>query len=152
MNDSLDFDTLRSANARRIQHFRNGGGKVVHTSSDGSDWTPAQWLQALVGEVGEFANVRKKYERGDITFEQYAVEARKELGDIQSYLDILARRALDRRDGTPDASGGINLGEVTVEKFNEVSRRVNSPVRIVRNIDGNGYGQGYFVADIDTGK
>jgi hypothetical protein len=37
---------------------------------------------------------------------------------VQIYLDILAFRL------------GINLGEVTIAKFNEVSERIKCPIRI----------------------
>ena len=80
--------------------------------------TPAQWLQAVIGEIGEYANLRKKYERGDFTSEYFLREARDELADVQCYLDILA------------ASLGIDLGEATRSKFNRVSERVYSDVRL----------------------
>ena len=54
------------------------------------DWSAAQVLQALVGEVGEYANIRKKYERGDLSYKQFYDAARLELADIQIYLMKLA--------------------------------------------------------------
>ena len=133
----LSFDTLRRANIARLPQFKNKHGQLAHSQPDGSDWSPAQWLQALVGELGEFANLRKKYERGDLTSEEYAVEAAKELADVQCYLDILARRCLD----TPAGNGfrsvvhstGIDLGAAVRDKFNEVSDRVGSSIKIVGN-------------------
>lgn len=68
LTDGLTFNTLRQANKARLPTFKNAKGERAHSTDDGSDWSPAQWLQALVGEVGEFANLRKKYERGDIKF------------------------------------------------------------------------------------
>lgn len=118
----LQFSTLREANIKRIPTFRNKHGVVCH-NEDGSDWTPAQWLQAVVGELGEYANLRKKFERGDITEEEFKPAARKELADIQIYLDILAFRL------------GVDLGEAVVEKFNEVSERVGSPI-FINSISG----------------
>ena len=116
--DDLKFCELRAANVARIPTFRNSRGKVAHKLADGSDWTPAQWLQAIVGEIGEYANYRKKYERGDISEEQFLQEAAKELADVQTYLDLLAMRL------------GIDLGKATRDKFNEVSERVGSHVRL----------------------
>lgn len=116
--DGLTFNTLRGANKARLPHFKNSKGARAHTKDDGSDWTPAQWLQAVTGELGEYANLRKKYERGDITLAEFQKNARKELADIVCYLDILAFQ-LD-----------INLGNAVVEKFNEISERVGSPVYI----------------------
>ena len=124
----LTFDMLREANTLRLPTFRNALGELAHSQPDGSDWTPSDWLQALVGEVGEYANFRKKFQRGDITLEQFIVHASKELADVQTYLDILARRCLDL-PGKPHPTG-IDLGDATLAKFNEVSQRVSSPIWI----------------------
>jgi NTP pyrophosphatase (non-canonical NTP hydrolase) len=123
MTYGLGFRTLRNANAQRLPEFKNKHGQIAHSVSDGSDWSPAQWLQALVGELGEYANIRKKFERGDITAEHFKREAGKELADVVTYLDILAMQL------------GIDLGFETIEKFNEVSERVGSSVRI--SLDGS---------------
>ena len=128
MTDGLTFNTLRGANKARLPEFKNKHGQQAHSEPDGSDWSPAQWLQAVVGELGEYANMRKKYERGDLTAEEFAVGAAKELADIQTYLDILALRALDL-PGRPHPTG-IDLGKATEAKFNEVSERVGSRIRI----------------------
>jgi hypothetical protein len=135
LRNGLTFNALRVANLARIPTFRNKHGELAHAIADGSDWSPAQWLQAVVGELGEFANIRKKYERGDLTAEEYADAAAKELADVQIYLDILARRALDivHRYGGAVVEAhpqGVDLGEAVLSKFNEVSRRVGSPVRL----------------------
>lgn len=133
----LSFDALRGANKARLPQFKNKLGVLAHTKIDGSDWTPAQWLQAVVGELGEYANIRKKFERGDITFEQFEKEAAKELADVQTYLDILAMRCLDTKvpvnfsndtfQNVPHPTG-IDLGKATIEKFNEISERAGSDV------------------------
>lgn len=124
----LTFRTLRLANIARLPTFKNSKGELAHPNWDGSDWSPAQWLQALVGELGEYANERKKFERGDLTFEEFKVKAEKELADVQTYLDILARRCLDTNDRA-DANG-VDLGAATISKFNEVSARTNNHIRI----------------------
>jgi NTP pyrophosphatase (non-canonical NTP hydrolase) len=114
----LTFNVLRQANLNRLPTFKNAKGEAAHTKADGSDWTPAQWLQAVTGELGEYANLRKKFERGDIDENTFKDLAGKELADIQTYLDILAFRL------------GIDLGLVTMSKFNQKSREVNSPILI----------------------
>lgn len=124
----LGFSTLREANRRRLPQFRNKHGELAHDKPDGSDWTPAQWLQAVVGELGEYANKRKKFERGDLSAEEFAVEAAKELADVATYLDLLALRCLDT-NGTAHPTG-VDLGEAVIEKFNEVSERVGARIRI----------------------
>ena len=118
MTDGLTFNTLRDANEARLPTFKNKHGLPAHSEPDGSDWSPAQWLQAMVGELGEYANFRKKFERGDITEAEFQEAAAKELADVHIYLDLLAFRL------------GIDLGRATLEKFNEVSLRVHSPVHI----------------------
>ncbi len=122
----VTFDSLREANKMRLPLFKNKHGEPAHSRPDGSDWTPAQWLQATMGELGEYANKRKKYERGDMTHAEFASEAAKELADVQTYLDILALRCLDV-PGRPHATG-VDLGAATVDKFNEVSSRVKADV------------------------
>lgn len=92
----LDLDTLRKANIARLPQFKASTGAPAHSSKDGSDWSPAEWLQAFFGEVGEFAEIRTQYECGLISQDEYREQAAKELADIQTYLDILARRAFDR--------------------------------------------------------
>lgn len=110
--DGLTFNILREANLARLPLFKNKHGGLAHSKSDGSDWSPAQWLQAVVGELGEYANVRKKFDRGDLTEAEFKKMAAEELADVQTYLDILAFRL------------GINLGEATMNKWNAVSERV----------------------------
>ena len=117
-NESLTFDTLRNANIARLPQFKIQHGTKAHTEPDGSDWTPAQWLQALIGEIGEYANIRKKYERGDISKNEFFELACDELADVQTYLDLLACQL------------GIDLGNATIDKFNYVSSRAGSTVRI----------------------
>jgi NTP pyrophosphatase (non-canonical NTP hydrolase) len=125
---ALTFTELRRANTARLPQFKNKHGGLAHSQPDGSDWSPAQWLQAMVGETGEYANIRKKFERGDLTFDEYREAAAKELADIQIYLDLLAKRALDL-PGQPHPTG-IDLGKAVREKFNEVSRRVGCEVML----------------------
>jgi len=119
----LTFDQLRQANIRRIPQFKNKHGELAHSESDGSDWTPAQWLQAIVGELGEYANIRKKYERGDLNDLEFYNKAADELADVLIYMDILAFQ-LD-----------IDLGAAVVAKFNRVSKRVDSDVFLLDERD-----------------
>lgn len=116
--NALTFDELRCANVARLPLFRNSRGMPAHSKPDGSDWSAAQWLQAVVGELGEYANFRKKYERGDIDEHEFMRQAHKELADVVVYLDILAFQL------------GIDLGEAVRDKFNEVSVRVGCEVRL----------------------
>lgn len=118
LTDGLTFNTLRAANLKRLPQFKNNKGEPAHSMPDGSDWSIADWLTAVTGELGEYANFAKKFRRGDIDKEEFIKQAKKELADVQIYLDILAFRL------------GINLGEAVKEKFNETSIKVGSNVRI----------------------
>ena len=116
--NGLTFNTLREANLKRLPLFKNKHGELAHSKPDGSDWSPAQWLQAVVGELGEYANVRKKFDRGDLTQAEFQKMAAEELADVQTYLDILAFQL------------GIDLGQATMDKWNAVSDRVGVPIHI----------------------
>lgn len=89
----LPFAVLRAANVLRLPRFKNKQGERAHAKSDGSDWSIFQWFQAIFGELGEYANLRKKFDRGDFTDEaEYKLQAGKELADILIYIDIAAFR------------------------------------------------------------
>lgn len=113
--NGLSFSTLRSANERRIMDSR--------FSRCESEWTPAHWMQATVGELGELANLMKKVDRGDMTLDEARADIARELADTQTYLDIMAMKL------------GVDLGRATLEKFNEVSERIGSPVFIGEDDD-----------------
>ncbi len=90
---------LREANRTRLPKFNNAHGLPVHSKPDGSDWSDLQWLEAVVGKVGAYANVSKKFNRGDIGSTQFHRVAGYELADILTYLDLLAfRLELDLRN------------------------------------------------------
>lgn len=112
----LKFSQLREANIRRLPLFRNKRGEYAHAKPDGSDWSDAEWLQAVVGELGEFANLRKKVLRGDLLMADALPELADELADVAIYLDLLAFRL------------GVDLGAAVASKFNRVSLRVAANV------------------------
>lgn len=90
---SLTYQQLREANTARLPAFKNSKYEPVHLFSDGSDWSYSEWIQALVGEIGEYANFAKKYRRGDMCIDEFREEAKKELADVLTYLDILMHSA-----------------------------------------------------------
>lgn len=122
MTDGLTFNTLRAGNLDRL--------KSTEKFKPCLNWTRAQWLQAVLGELGELANNLKKIDRGDhgakMGFAELVEkgllgdgsEVAKELADVQTYLDLLAHVC------------GVNLGIATIDKFAEVSKRVGSKVWI----------------------
>lgn len=106
---NLTFERLRSTNVKRCeQGFRR---KI-------DAWSPTDWGCALAGEVGELCNLLKKRHRGrpedQITDEQIA----DEMADVLTYLDLLAARF------------DIDLGEALISKFNRVSERIGSDIRL----------------------
>jgi NTP pyrophosphatase (non-canonical NTP hydrolase) len=118
MTDGLTFNNLREANKARLPQFKNSKGEPAHEKKDGSDWSLAEWMNAVAGELGEAANVIKKIRRGDMTLEEAKEMLAEEFADIVTYLDITAMQA------------GINLGKATMDKFNKVSKRVGSSIRL----------------------
>lgn len=108
---ALTFSALSSASRARLPRFKNSMGNLAHSQPDGSDWSRSDWLEAVVGELGEYSNFSKKQRRGDISMEDFREHARKELADVVIYVDLLAYQL------------GIDLGEAVRAKFNEVSDR-----------------------------
>jgi NTP pyrophosphatase (non-canonical NTP hydrolase) len=104
----MDFQQLTEGNRKR----RN---TAVAYEKVRAEWTIADWGNALAGETGELCNLIKKIRRGDNID---LAEVGKELADIVIYADLLADTL------------GLNLGECVRSKFNEVSERVNSFVKI----------------------
>ena len=105
-----DFlDDLRNANTRRCPEFHAGIGVEI--------WGPMQWGCALAGEAGELCNELKKLERdGDTPERKRKIE--DEMADVLCYLDLTAARL------------GIDLESITRRKFNAVSDRIGSKVRL----------------------
>jgi NTP pyrophosphatase (non-canonical NTP hydrolase) len=118
MKTALTFDALRAANVARLPLFKNRRGGPAHSEPDGSDWSLGEWCNAVLGELGEAANLIKKVKRGDMTLDEARVELGNEFADVVTYLDILAYRS------------GVDLGDVVATKWNEVSERVGVSLRI----------------------
>ncbi|HEX6826581.1 MAG TPA: hypothetical protein VF077_09735 [Nitrospiraceae bacterium] len=116
--NGLTFRTLRVGNVARLPLFKRKDGKPAHMKVDGSDWEPAQWFQAIVGELGEYANLRKKVERGDFTLAQVKKKLASELADVVIYIDLLAYRL------------GIDLGQAVMDTWNQKAHDLGIPMRI----------------------
>lgn len=111
----MNLNELRIANVTRCE-------QVFHPLAH---WTPTDWACAMAGEAGEACNAVKKLRRladgtntaKDPQTEAEAIEAiAGELADTIIYADLLAARL------------NIDLAEAIRDKFNEVSRRMNSSV------------------------
>jgi NTP pyrophosphatase (non-canonical NTP hydrolase) len=128
MKNNLTFAQLAAASLERLPHFKNKDGNVYH-KTDGSDWSVLEWGGAAAGEMGEALNIAKKLKRGDYTLDDVDPDPKahgctvreslgKELADTTCYLEAIARVA------------GIDLGEAVRAKFNEISDRIGSPVKL----------------------
>lgn len=117
---NLTFRQLRLANIARLPHFKNRKGEPAHAMPDGSDWSLGEWSNAVLGELGEAANLIKKLQRGDLELETTKQDLADELADVVTYLDILAFRA------------GIDLGEATGDKWDVVSARIGLKMGIAQ--------------------
>jgi len=108
----LTFSRLRTANVTRLAHSPG------HMDDP---WSTADWVVAVVGELGELANNLKKIRRGvgypgmEMPTEEDIAE---EIADAFTYLDLLAAKL------------GVDVGEALVQKFNKVSERWGLPDRL----------------------
>ena len=113
----MKLSVLRVANVKRCE-------EVFHPLHH---WSPTDWACAMAGEAGEVCNAVKKLRRladGTNTAKDPQNESDclkaigKELADTIIYCDLLAARL------------GLDLSFEIESKFNEVSRRMNSAVRL----------------------
>jgi NTP pyrophosphatase (non-canonical NTP hydrolase) len=85
-------------------------------------WDTSDWFLAVLGELGEAANVGKKLNRvrdgivgNKETPDQLRDKLRKEIGDAFVYLDLLAQ------------AHGFNIADAAVEVFNAKSVEIGYP-------------------------
>ena len=88
-------------------------------------WDTSDWFLAILGELGESANVAKKLNRvrDDIRgnkepTDELEVKLRKELADTFVYLDLIAQYL------------GFNIFDVAIEVWNAKSKEIGYPVRL----------------------
>jgi NTP pyrophosphatase (non-canonical NTP hydrolase) len=114
----LTFDSFSEKNRRRCE------------SPDGFNhplegWSTSDWFVAMMGELGEAANIVKKLNRvrDDIpgnkeTKEELLAGLRKELGDLYVYLDLTAQAC------------GFHIVDAAVEVFDAKSVQIGSSIRM----------------------
>jgi NTP pyrophosphatase (non-canonical NTP hydrolase) len=112
---SMTFAEFSAANRRRCEHPQGFNHPL-------SDWSASDWFVAIMGELGEAANIVKKLNRvrdgipgNDEDAATLKAKLRKELGDIYVYLD-LAAQAL-----------GEDIGSAAVEVFDAKSEKIGYP-------------------------
>lgn len=107
---SLTFERLRTVGyARAIGPFKHDEGLT--------DWSPAEWSNAMAGECGEACNMTKKMLR-DGSENVDMEEMGHEIADVVIYADLLATRL------------GFKLEDLIVKKFNKVSEEKNSDLKL----------------------
>ena len=108
----LTFDEFSKANKKRCE------SKDGFNHSLGS-WSTSDWITAVVGELGEAANVVKKLNRfrdgipgNKVSADCLRDQLRKEIGDVFVYLDLLAQAL------------GFTIEDAAVEVFNAKSKEI----------------------------
>jgi NTP pyrophosphatase (non-canonical NTP hydrolase) len=101
------LERLKRANSERCKAF----GHTVE------EMGAAFWGLALSGEVGELNNLVKKKLRGD-KITDLELKFGKEAADILTYLDLYC------------TFFKVDLERNTIDKFNEVSEKVNSHIKL----------------------
>jgi NTP pyrophosphatase (non-canonical NTP hydrolase) len=116
--EMLTFEAFSEANRARCESPK-GFGHQLHA------WSTSDWMTALVGEVGEAANVVKKLNRyrdgvpgNKVSEADLRDMLRKELGDVFVYLDLMAQ------------SLGFSIADAAVEVFNAKSEDIGYPGKL----------------------
>lgn len=85
-------------------------------------WSTSDWFTAIVGELGEAANVVKKLNRvrdgiagNKQSPEELRAKLAAELADVYIYLDLICQRE------------GIDLGDAVLHTFNAKSKEIGYP-------------------------
>lgn len=121
----MDMKIFAIANRRRCAD-KNGFNHPI------GNWTLSDWFTAILGELGEAANLAKKLNRirdgvrgndKGVTKGELKSKLADELADTFIYLDLLAQ------------SQGVDLADAVRDKFNRTSRKIGYPYIIG---DGNG--------------
>lgn len=88
-------------------------------------WDTSDWFLAILGELGEAANVAKKLNRvrdgipgNKQTPDELRAKLRRELGDVFVYLDLTAQ------------AHGFNIVDAAIDVFNSKSEEIGYPERI----------------------
>ena len=90
-----------------------------------TDWSTSDWFVAVMGELGEAANIAKKLNRvrdgipgNKENPEQLRAKLRKEIGDVFVYLDLLCQ------------AHGFNIDDAAIEVFNSKSIEIGYKTKI----------------------
>ena len=114
---SITFKQFSDAN--KLRSLTAFGHDVTDQAAPGA-WTNDQWMTAITGELGEAASALKAINRRQLAKDMHVTprDVAVELADMVTYADLLCTQL------------GFDLGQIVAEKFNEVSVRVSSDVRL----------------------
>ena len=107
------MDVLKELKKINPERSLDGFGFDLH------EWSLAEWGNAVAGETGEMCNFIKKMHRGDLNHVRGRECVAEEMADIIIYLDLIATRE------------GINLEQAIIDKFNKVSDRIGSSIKLI---------------------
>lgn len=115
---AMTFGQFSEANRERCESPQ-GFNHPLH------GWSSSDWMTALVGEVGEAANVVKKLNRvrdgvpgNKLSALELRDQLRKELGDVYVYLDLMCQ------------SLGFSIADAAAEVFNAKSTEIGYPKKL----------------------
>lgn len=108
----MNFKDFSVLNRRRCEAAKGFNHKL-------GDWSLSDWMTAVVGELGEAANIAKKLNRvrdgipgNTETSEQLKQMLADEIADTFIYLDLLAQ------------SQGFCLEDAVTDKFQRTSKKI----------------------------
>ena len=114
----MTFGQFSEANRARCEHPQGFNHPLA-------GWSASDWMTALVGEVGEAANVVKKLNRyrdgvpgNKVPEAELRDQLRRELGDVFVYLDLMCQ------------SLGFSIADVAADVFNTKSAEIGYPVKL----------------------
>ena len=114
----MTFGQFSEANRKRCEHPQGFNHPLC-------GWSASDWMTALVGEVGEAANVVKKLNRvrdgvpgNKLTPDELRDQLRHELGDVFVYLDLMCQ------------SLGFSIADAATEVFNAKSKDIGCPITL----------------------
>lgn len=114
----MTFEEFSEANRARCESSQ-GFNHPLH------GWSTSDWMTALMGEVGEAANVVKKLNRyrdgvpgNKVSEAELRAMLRRELGDVFVYLDLTAQ------------SLGFSIAAAALEVFNAKSAEIGYPTTL----------------------
>jgi NTP pyrophosphatase (non-canonical NTP hydrolase) len=121
MNDdtaALTFKRFSEANRARCESSHGFNHNLT-------SWDTSDWFLAILGELGEAANVGKKLNRvrdgitgNKQTPDELRAKLKRELGDVFVYLDLTAQ------------AHGFHLIDAVIDVFDSKSEEIGYPVRL----------------------